>query len=80
MKLAVRPFDHLLKIFVHHDIAGLRVDLDWSAWAVELPALERLHCSGSIIDLALGRVESMDDGGHTVIAADRREVGVESGP
>src|SRR5271156_2082532 len=43
MKLAVGALYHLVEIFVHDDVAGLRIDHDRALRAVELPAEQRLH-------------------------------------
>src|SRR5262249_34612180 len=66
------------QVLVHHNIAGDRVDHDRTARARELPALERLQCRVGL-DLALERVDDVDDRSHAVVAADRHEVGRRAG-
>src|SRR5262245_65647278 len=65
---------HLGEVLVHHDVARDGIDRDGPARAVELPALERVQrlvC----LDLALERMDHVDDRGHAIVAADGHEVG-----
>src|SRR5437867_12861019 len=61
--------DRLRQVLVHHDVAGDRVDHDGPARAVERPPLEGLQRLVGL-DLALERLDHVDDGGHAVVAAD----------
>src|SRR5215813_5759771 len=86
---AVDLADHLLvdapvlhhrlgQVLVHHDVARYGIDHDRAAGARELPALERPE-GGVDLDLALERLDDVDDRRHAVVAADRHEVGRRGG-
>src|SRR5215510_10079281 len=70
--------DRLGQVLVHDDVPSDRIDRNRAARAGELPAFERLELRLGL-DLALERVDDVDDRGHAVVAADRHEVGGRAG-
>src|SRR6266446_9311271 len=70
---------HLLgptDIDVLHDIAGRRIDLDRAPWAVRvLPFFEEFHCLVGG-ELAVGRLDEVEQRHHAVPGTNRQEVGV----
>src|SRR5882762_5849038 len=81
--------DHLLEdapvlhhrlgqVLVHDDISGDRIDRDGTARARELPSLQRLQRLLGV-DLALERLDDVDDRRHAVVAADSHEIGCRRG-
>ena len=60
---------------VLHDVAGLGIDLDGAARALEADALGRRD-QAVAIGLAAGLLQRLVDDVHAVVAADRAEVGI----
>src|SRR5262245_6807818 len=70
--------DRLRQILVHDDVARDRSEHDRSARAVELAPLEGRERLVRV-DLALERLDHVDDRRHAVVPADRHEVGRRGG-